>query len=88
MASIKGESRIEGIANQRVKECDRVAAMADNLNNCGVICLQEEDALTIISQGFSTFNGYQKDILINTYDDHRIAMGFSILAGHFQKIHY
>ena len=39
MASIKGESRIEGIANQRVKECDRVAAMADNLNNCGVICL-------------------------------------------------
>ncbi|EER18963.1 3-phosphoshikimate 1-carboxyvinyltransferase, putative, partial [Perkinsus marinus ATCC 50983] len=32
MALAEGESCITNVANQRVKECDRIAAMAENIN--------------------------------------------------------
>lgn len=47
MGCVSGVSVISGIGNQRVKECDRVSVVANNLNNVGITTLQEDDKLII-----------------------------------------
>lgn len=42
-AVAEGVTRITGIANQRVKECDRIAAMVRELAKCGVKAWELED---------------------------------------------
>lgn len=70
---------ITGIANQRVKECDRIAAMIEQLARFGVTASELPDGIKIHGKPRSQIkvpnpNG------INCYDDHRIAMSFSVLA--------
>ncbi|KAF5657374.1 3-phosphoshikimate 1-carboxyvinyltransferase [Fusarium heterosporum] len=78
-AVASGTTRITGIANQRVKECNRIAAMKDQLAKFGVHCNELEDGIEIIGKGqdggVSTPN-----VSIHCYDDHRVAMSFSVLA--------
>jgi 3-phosphoshikimate 1-carboxyvinyltransferase len=64
---------IRGIGHTRRQETDRVAAVATELKRLGVRVVEHEDALEIFP---STLHG----TVIETYDDHRIAMSFSILA--------
>ncbi len=40
-------SRITNIANQRVKECNRIEAMVRELTKCGVVCRELETGLEI-----------------------------------------
>jgi pentafunctional AROM polypeptide len=42
-AVAKGTTRIYNIANQRVKECNRIAAMVTELGKCGVPARELED---------------------------------------------
>jgi pentafunctional AROM polypeptide len=42
-----GTTRITGIANQRVKECNRIAAMKEQLAKFGVECRELEDGIEI-----------------------------------------
>jgi pentafunctional AROM polypeptide len=57
MSSIpNGRSRIFGIANQRVKECDRIHAVARNLARLGVFCIELDDGLEIVGKDFSTLS--------------------------------
>ncbi|MDH4120158.1 MAG: 3-phosphoshikimate 1-carboxyvinyltransferase [Deltaproteobacteria bacterium] len=70
----RGETRIRGIANWRVKETDRMAAVAAELERLGANTLVEEDTLTI----FPPEKIRSADI--QTYDDHRMAMAFSLAA--------
>lgn len=75
-------TRITGIANQRVKECDRIAAMIEQLARFGVSASELPDGILIhgipkTSLKVPTPNG------VKCYDDHRIAMSFSILASAF-----
>ncbi|KAJ3276205.1 3-dehydroquinate dehydratase (3-dehydroquinase) [Terramyces sp. JEL0728] len=72
-------TRITGIANQRVKECDRIAAMIEQLARLGVSASELPDGLQI--------HGIDRKSLknigpsgIKCFDDHRIAMSFSVLA--------
>ncbi|KAJ3324463.1 3-dehydroquinate dehydratase (3-dehydroquinase) [Boothiomyces sp. JEL0866] len=72
-------TRITGIANQRVKECDRIAAMIEQLARLGVAASELPDGLQI--HGIDRKN--LKSISpsgVRCYDDHRIAMSFSVLA--------
>ncbi|KAI0699758.1 EPSP synthase-domain-containing protein [Cerioporus squamosus] len=62
-------TRIVGIANQRVKECNRIKAMIDELAKFGVETLELDDGLEV----------YGKP-LVHCYDDHRVAMAFSVLG--------
>ncbi|RKF54259.1 Pentafunctional AROM polypeptide [Erysiphe neolycopersici] len=77
-AVAKGTTTIYGIANQRVKECNRIAAMKDQLEKFGVICREFEDGIKI--------DGRSADSLkipldgVDCYDDHRVAMSFSVLS--------
>lgn len=78
-AAASGKTQITGIANQRVKECNRIAAMKDQLAKFGVLCNELEDGIEVIGKaqdgGVLTPN-----VDIHCYDDHRVAMSFSVLA--------
>ncbi|OXV11240.1 hypothetical protein Egran_00997 [Elaphomyces granulatus] len=71
-------TRIYGIANQRVKECNRIRAMKDELSKFGVVCREHEDGLEIDGRDRSTL--LYPDEGIFCYDDHRVAFSFSVLA--------
>jgi pentafunctional AROM polypeptide len=72
-----GVTRISGIANQRVKECNRIAAMRTELAKFGVETDEFDDGIEISGNGLNL-----KDCQdgVHCYDDHRVAMSFSVLA--------
>lgn len=70
----KGTTRIGNIANWRVKETDRLAAMAQELRKLGADVQEGPDHLTI--EPPPAF----KPATIETYGDHRMAMCFSLAA--------
>ncbi|WZH48041.1 EPSP synthase-domain-containing protein [Fusarium acuminatum] len=78
-AVASGTTRITGIANQRVKECNRIAAMKDQLEKFGVHCNELEDGIEVIGKG-QDGNVATPSASIHCYDDHRVAMSFSVLA--------
>src|SRR4051812_1187711 len=72
-----GTSRLRNIGSWRVKETDRIAAMAKELRKLGAQVEEGADFLTVTPPaGSSLTNG----AVIDTYDDHRIAMCFSLVA--------
>ncbi|KAG8970050.1 3-dehydroquinate dehydratase (3-dehydroquinase) [Tulasnella sp. 419] len=70
-------TRILGIANQRVKECNRIRAMIDELAKFGVETLELDDGLEIYAKPTSEL---KEGASIHCYDDHRVAMAFSVLG--------
>jgi pentafunctional AROM polypeptide len=74
----KGTTRIHGIANQRVKECNRIVAMKDQLQKFGVSCRELDDGIEIDGTPFSTLSNPRDGVFC--YDDHRVAMTFSVLS--------
>jgi len=67
-------TRIRGIASARVKETDRVSATCTELKRLGVQVEEHEDGMTIYPcQTFKPAN-------IQTYNDHRMAMAFSLIG--------
>ncbi|POS85943.1 hypothetical protein EPUL_004310, partial [Erysiphe pulchra] len=77
-AVAKGTTRICGIANQRVKECNRIAAMRNQLEKFGVICREFEDGIEIDGRPANSLKIPLDGV--DCYDDHRVAMSFSVLS--------
>ncbi len=71
--------RFTGIANLRVKECDRVAALAAELSRI-VPGLGREDGDDLVVAADPALAGSVRPVRIETYSDHRIAMSLA-LAG-------
>lgn len=71
-----GETRMRGLSELRVKESDRLAAIADGLKASGVSCSIEGDDL-IVRGGAGKVQGGG---MIATHLDHRIAMSFLIMG--------
>ncbi|HEY7459345.1 MAG TPA: 3-phosphoshikimate 1-carboxyvinyltransferase, partial [Xanthobacteraceae bacterium] len=69
-----GPSRLRNIASWRVKETDRLAAMATELRKLGATVEEGHDSLVI------TPGEMRRGVAIDTYDDHRMAMSFSLVA--------
>eukprot|EP00842_Homolaphlyctis_polyrhiza_P006238 jgi/Hompol1/6615/HPOL_000965-RA len=76
----KHVTRIVGIANQRVKECDRIAAMVEQLARFGITASELPDGIQIHGINKTELSHRDADRGVKCYDDHRIAMSFSILA--------
>ncbi|URJ23437.1 3-phosphoshikimate 1-carboxyvinyltransferase [Blochmannia endosymbiont of Camponotus sp. C-003] len=72
--SINGPTVLRNIYNWRIKESDRIAAMATELRKIGAEVVEGYDYLQIIPPVKI------KSAYIDTYDDHRIAMCFSLTA--------
>jgi len=75
----EGPTRLNNIASWRVKETDRIAAMAKELKKIGAIV--EEGADYIVVQAPKLLSDWKSPGEgIDTYDDHRMAMCFSLAA--------
>jgi len=74
-AFANGETRMEGLAELKVKESDRLAATAAGLAACGVEARVEGDDLIVSGRGTVQGGG-----LVETQMDHRIAMAFLTLG--------
>lgn len=75
----EGPTRLNNIASWRVKETDRIAAMAKELKKVGAIV--EEGADYIVVQAPQSLSSWKSPSEgIDTYDDHRMAMCFSLAA--------
>ncbi|MDX1541749.1 MAG: 3-phosphoshikimate 1-carboxyvinyltransferase [Geminicoccaceae bacterium] len=74
-AAASGTSRLSGLGELRVKESDRLIAIAQGLDACGVRCTIEGDDLVI--EGSERIAG---GALIDARHDHRIAMSFLVLG--------
>lgn len=72
-ACANGTTRVRGAAELRVKESDRIAAMADGLRALGVEVNETDDGADI--QGGNVSEGD-----VDSLGDHRIAMAFAVLA--------
>lgn len=70
----KGETQISNIYNWRVKETDRLAAMATELRKVGAAVEEGSDYIKIKPPE------QLSHAAIDTYDDHRMAMCFSLVA--------
>jgi len=76
-ASARGTTRMHGLAELRVKETDRLAAMAAGLAACGVGVEADADSLTVHGCDGPPPGG----ATIDACHDHRIAMSFLVLGG-------
>lgn len=70
----EGTTKIYNAARVRIKECDRLKAIATELNKIGADVYEEEDALVI--HGKRTLKGG----VVNSWNDHRIVMALAIAA--------
>ncbi|MSO75272.1 MAG: 3-phosphoshikimate 1-carboxyvinyltransferase [Alphaproteobacteria bacterium] len=75
-ACAEGTTRLNGLAELRVKESDRLSAIAHGLSACGVMVKELKDGLIIEGQGRPPIGG----AVIPTQLDHRIAMAFLVLG--------
>ncbi len=67
----QGATTITGIGHIRFQESDRLSAMAAELTKMGIRCETDESSITV-------YPGRPSPALVETYDDHRMAMGFSL----------
>jgi 3-phosphoshikimate 1-carboxyvinyltransferase len=70
----EGTTRLRGIGSWRVKETDRIAAMGCELRKLGASVTEAPDALEV------TPGAQWHAAAVATYDDHRMAMCFSLAA--------
>lgn len=75
-AHAKGITKMNGLAELKVKESNRLAAVADGLTLCGVEVKVGDDSLEVVG-GIIDQNDVAK---IKTHLDHRIAMSFLIMG--------
>ncbi len=72
-AFAKGTTVMTNVAHLRAKESDRLAAVATELGKMGIVTECGADFITVTG-------GQPQGAVIKTYDDHRIAMSFSLVG--------
>src|SRR6185312_16650592 len=70
-----GRSTLRNVASWRVKETDRLAAMATELRKLGAQVEEGADFLKIAPPA-----SIKGNVSVDTYDDHRMAMSFALAA--------
>jgi 3-phosphoshikimate 1-carboxyvinyltransferase len=77
-ACAQGRTVMSGLAELRVKESDRLAAMAQGLAACGIAVEEGEDSLVV--EGVGGRPRGASNAALPTHLDHRIAMSFLVLG--------
>lgn len=70
---LDGTTIIRNIGHIRGQECDRMQAIYNELSKCGIECVIDGNDIMIKS-------GEVKPAEIETYDDHRVAMAFTLMG--------
>ncbi len=74
LASItKGVSNFKDCARLRIKECDRVTCMKEELNKLGASITESSDTMTI--RGSKLYGG-----IVDSHNDHRVVMALAMLT--------
>ena len=83
-ATMPGTTHINNIEHLRYKECDRLEAIMSNLEVLGI----KTELISTKNQTDLVIYGEHKELKgdIKTYDDHRMAMAFGVLATKFPGI--
>jgi 3-phosphoshikimate 1-carboxyvinyltransferase len=81
---IPGGARMTGLKTLRIKECDRISVPAQQLRKIGVEADEGPDYLAIAELGSPRI---QREVLIETHDDHRMAMSFAVLGTKLGNLH-
>ncbi|MCL6548126.1 MAG: hypothetical protein K6T30_04360, partial [Alicyclobacillus sp.] len=68
-----GPVRITGVAHIRGHESDRIAAICESLRRLQIQVDEHEDGVTV-------YPGQPQPALLDSYDDHRVAMAFSLVG--------
>jgi len=71
-----GDTEIRDARELRVKETDRIAAMATNLRAFGVAVTEHDDGMTVRGVGADKLTGAK----VASFGDHRIAMACAVLG--------
>ncbi len=80
-AFAEGETVMDGLEELRVKESDRLSAVARGLEANGVDCTEGEASLTVRGKpGGKGYGGTDADTAVTTHLDHRIAMAFLVMG--------
>jgi len=66
-------TRIRGIGFVRSKESDRIGAVVEELQKCGVDAVEEDEGMLIRPSGVHA-------AVVDPHDDHRLAMAFAVLG--------
>ena len=66
---------MKGLRTLRVKETDRIAALASELRKIGCTIEATDDSITI-----DPSSRHDEPVVIETYNDHRMAMAFAVLG--------
>ena len=69
----EGPTTITGIGHIKFQECNRMAAITSQLRKMGICCEETADSITI-------YPGRPQPCEVETFDDHRMAMGFSLIG--------
>ncbi len=65
--------KITNIGHIRLQECDRIQAISENMKRLGIRCDEGSSEITI-------YPGNTKTAEIETYEDHRVAMAFTLVG--------
>ena len=68
-----GATTITGIDHIRYQESNRIQAVINELTRMGIVCEEVEGGIKI-------YPGEPKPAVIETYEDHRMAMAFSLVG--------
>ncbi len=80
-AFAEGETLMQGLDELRVKESDRLSAVARGLEANGVDCTEGEDWLSVRGvPGGKGLGAVSKEAVVKTHLDHRIAMAFLVMG--------
>ncbi|MBF0228968.1 MAG: 3-phosphoshikimate 1-carboxyvinyltransferase [Desulfamplus sp.] len=81
-AFAKGTTKIVNIEHLREKECDRISAVVSQLRKIGIEASEGKDWLSVTGVGVNRdeINKMLHKAIIETFNDHRIAMAFSIIG--------
>lgn len=78
-----GVTKIRGISNQRVKECNRIEVMVNELKKIGIPSGELEDGMWVEGIGKWDLKKRRETLkksYISCHNDHRIAMSFAVLG--------
>lgn len=82
------KAKLKGLKTLKLKESDRIVALKTELEKFGAIVEITDNSIEIKDSGYKTQDSpfESNDLLLETYNDHRMAMSFAPLALRYEQL--
>ncbi len=81
-AALRIPTTLTGLETLKIKETDRIAALQNEIGKFGCKLHEDKEIYTLDTEGYFV----PQELVIATYEDHRMAMAFAPLALHFPLV--